>query len=385
MAKIIKILKMFGRYKDFKPVLKAIVYESLTVQEFEKDWAELINEYNLESNDWLSNLYTERHMWVPAYMRDYFWAGMKITQRVESINSFFDGFVIRNTKLFEFPIKYAKAMEKHVRDETAADANCAKYVRRLVTGFKVEKYFQSLYTDTKFQEVQNECTQMMYCYYKESKMLDENTIEYDVDDRVWIVPEGKSEEVITNCRRYFTATFNKETMEVECQCRKFVTHGIMCKHMMQILDKHHVVEIPEKYVLRRWRKDILSKHTRVAVSYHDPNKYAAVKRYNKLMAEFEELCDTAAMVNDDAVTMVSKSLMHIRNEVQECRLRKAAESIPISFPDEATDFELVENASGNTVSTVNEPHHREDNTSDSQMECPEYFPPTCNISAKDPM
>ena len=37
-------------------------------------------------------------MWVPAYMKHLFWAGMKTTQRSESINSFFDGYVHKTTK-----------------------------------------------------------------------------------------------------------------------------------------------------------------------------------------------------------------------------------------------------------------------------------------------
>ncbi|XP_021751868.1 protein FAR1-RELATED SEQUENCE 6-like [Chenopodium quinoa] len=293
MRKIPEKLGKCARYKYFKGVLKAIVYESLTVDEFETRWASLVDDFNLETNDWLASLYVERHMWVPAFMKEYFKAGMKTTQR-----------------------KYAKAMDKRVRDKTAADANCAKYVRRIVTGFTVENYFQSKYTDNKFQEVQTECTRLMYCNCKVNKMLDENTIEYAVEDRVWILPEGKSEEVLTNRRRYLTATFNKVTKEVNCQCRKFVTHGIMCNHMMQILEHNVVVEIPEMYAVNRWRKDILRKHTRVGVSYHDPNKYAAVKRYNRLMEDFEQLCDVAAMVNDDVVVdTVSNALKQLSLDI----------------------------------------------------------------------
>ncbi|XP_021721940.1 protein FAR-RED IMPAIRED RESPONSE 1-like [Chenopodium quinoa] len=211
MRKIPDKLGKCQRYKDFKGVLKAT---------------------------------EKRHMWVPPFMRDYFWARMNTTQRVESINIFFDGYVNRKTKLFEFPLKYAKAMDKRVRDETAADANRAKY----------------------------------------------------------------SEEVLTSRRRYMTATFIKVTKEVDYQCHKFVTNGIMCNHMMQILEHNRVIDIPDIYVVSRWRKDIFRKHTRVGVSYHDPNKSAAVKRYNKLMAEFEELCDEAAMVNDDAIDIARNAM-----------------------------------------------------------------------------
>ncbi|XP_021721329.1 protein FAR-RED IMPAIRED RESPONSE 1-like [Chenopodium quinoa] len=370
-----KIPENLENVKDFKGVLKAVVYESLTVQEFESRWSALITEYQLEYNDWLGSLFKERHMWVPAYMRDYFWAGMKTTQRVESINSFFDGFVNRNTKLFEFPQKYAKALEKRIRDETAADANYAKYVRRLVTGFAVERVFQKLYTNTKFQEVQAECSRMMYCYCKEEKSLTENITEYVVEDRVWILPEGQSEEVITNTRRDIHATFNKETKEVLCDCRKFVTHAIMCKHMMRILDQNRVLDVPEQYIVSRWRKDILRKYTRVRVLHHDPSNNVEVQRYNRLMAEFEALCDAAAMVNEEAVRLVSTAIFEIRVKFDDCKRQKLEESVDLSFPDDANESDSDVPEKGNEFSTAHE------ETIGASISCPR----SCDLVVKDPL
>ncbi|XP_021739471.1 protein FAR-RED IMPAIRED RESPONSE 1-like [Chenopodium quinoa] len=116
-------------YHDFKSPLKAVVYESFTVAEFERRWTDLIKQFELEDNDWLADLFEERHMWVPAFMKEHFLAGMKTTQRVESINSFFDGFVNRKTRLYEFPNKYTRAMGRRVKAETDADARCGKYLR----------------------------------------------------------------------------------------------------------------------------------------------------------------------------------------------------------------------------------------------------------------
>lgn len=123
--------------------------------EFETRWCALMSQYKLEKNEWLTRLFKERHMWVPAYMKEYFWSSMKTTQRVESINSFFDGFLTRHTKLFEFPHKYRRAMDKRIRDETNADAYCSKYLRRLVSGFKTEKVFQKLRTQNFKKSRQN--------------------------------------------------------------------------------------------------------------------------------------------------------------------------------------------------------------------------------------
>lgn len=166
------------RYNDFKSPLKALIYESFTVDEFELRWCACIKQYELEENEWLQDLFNEHHMWVPCFMKEHFWGGMKTTQRVESINNFFDGFVNRKTKLFEFPQKYTRAMTKRVEDGTEADARSTKYVRRLVSWFKVERLYQKIYTDAKFQEIQKELSRMMYCYGREERVIDDNTVHY---------------------------------------------------------------------------------------------------------------------------------------------------------------------------------------------------------------
>jgi len=50
----------------------------------------------------LLKMYRLRGHWVNAYLKDIFCAGMTTSQRSESINFFFDGFVNVNIKLFEF-------------------------------------------------------------------------------------------------------------------------------------------------------------------------------------------------------------------------------------------------------------------------------------------
>ncbi|KAL2894350.1 Protein FAR-RED IMPAIRED RESPONSE 1, partial [Bienertia sinuspersici] len=65
----------------------------------------------------LLRLYQEREWWIPPYMKDMFWAGMRSTQRVESMNSFFDKYLKKQTRLYEFVQQYCKAMERRFEDE----------------------------------------------------------------------------------------------------------------------------------------------------------------------------------------------------------------------------------------------------------------------------
>ncbi|XP_056687561.1 protein FAR1-RELATED SEQUENCE 6-like [Spinacia oleracea] len=266
MNKIPSKLGTHTRYAELKEVMKEVVYESLSVEEFESRWADMLVEFKVKehkSKNWLGDMFKDRKMWVPAFLNNYFWAGMKTTQRVESINSFFDGFLERGTKFFEFPKKYCAAMNKRCSDEKNADSNCAKYIRKLVTGFHIESVFQKIYTDNKFRDVQREFERMLYCVVKEEKQISDKHFEYLMEDRVWIIVKGKSEEVLTKYKKFYVVKFGTSPMEISCVCKLFETRGILCRHCIRALETNFVVDIPEKYILRRWRKDVYRKHMHV--------------------------------------------------------------------------------------------------------------------------
>ncbi|XP_021758346.1 protein FAR-RED IMPAIRED RESPONSE 1-like [Chenopodium quinoa] len=336
-------------YSEFKNLLKSVIYESFILEVFERNWCSFIEKYKLENNEWVTYMFKEREMWVPTYMKEFFWAWMKTTQRVESINSFFDGFVSRKTKLHEFPKQYTRAMTKRVKDETDAHANCTKYVCRLLSEFKLEKLFQKIYTDTKFQEIQAELSRLMYCYCRDEKMISETVVQYLVEDRVWIIPAGEREEVITDRRRFYQVTFDNISKEVSFDCRKFESCGIMCKHMFRILDQNLVFDILDKYILTRWRKDVQRRHTRVIVPYHDPSKIVQVKRFNAILCNFESICEVAANVDDETV-LVMKILSKLKSEVDEAKQKRDQLHIMrevVNFPTEAGE--------GTTSSSIRKP------------------------------
>jgi len=80
-------------------MMKTVVYESSTIAEFEREWAGFVTKYELGGHEWLTNLYEELHRWVPCYLKQHFWAGMSTTQRSESMDAFFDGYINSSTTL----------------------------------------------------------------------------------------------------------------------------------------------------------------------------------------------------------------------------------------------------------------------------------------------
>uniref|UniRef100_A0A803LY86 Protein FAR1-RELATED SEQUENCE n=1 Tax=Chenopodium quinoa TaxID=63459 RepID=A0A803LY86_CHEQI len=71
---------------------------------------------------WKCGCYAMKHM---------FWAGMKTTQRSESIHNFFDDLFDKHTSLCDFVEKYVRAMEHCIDAERLADGNSAMYLRGL--------------------------------------------------------------------------------------------------------------------------------------------------------------------------------------------------------------------------------------------------------------
>ncbi|XP_010681755.3 protein FAR1-RELATED SEQUENCE 6-like [Beta vulgaris subsp. vulgaris] len=305
---------MIEGYEYFKDELLNAIYDSLEPEEFEGNWSAVISKYKkLSSNEWLAGLYREREMWVPAYLRHMFWAGMKTTQRVESMNSFFDGFVNKHTRLYEFAERYCEAMEVRANTEKLADANFGKYVRELVTDFAVEKVFQRVYTDSKFKEVQRECNRTIYLMFHGKNVISDNIVEHFVEDRVWIRCRETKKEIPSKKKRTYKIRVDLVLHDVSCSCKLFECHGIMCRHTIMAYEMHDKLEVAEKYILRRWRKDVQRKHTRVKVAYHDPLKTDEVRRYDFIMEKFVPICENASVYEENiSVCVELLDLLSIR-------------------------------------------------------------------------
>ncbi|KAL2920894.1 Protein FAR-RED ELONGATED HYPOCOTYL 3 [Bienertia sinuspersici] len=195
------------------------------------------------------SLYQEREWWIPPYMKDMFWAGMRSTQRVESMNSFFDKYLKKQTRLYEFVQQYCKAMERRAEDEKQADAESARFCHQLVSDFPIERVFQKIYTSAKFVEVQQECMKNLYVSIVGCKVVDENVLEYTIENRVWVRDPNTRKEVPTRRKREYEVKYNSNSYEAWCVCKLMESSGIICRHIIAVFEKNDVEEmIPESSI-----------------------------------------------------------------------------------------------------------------------------------------
>ncbi|XP_042969099.1 protein FAR-RED IMPAIRED RESPONSE 1-like [Carya illinoinensis] len=231
-----KLPEKLGSHAKFKCGLKSAlhrcVYDFQTSDEFEKSW---------------ESLYSERTYWVPVYLKNTFWTGTSTTQRSESMNAFFDGYVHSGTTLKEFVDQFDNTLRKKVENEMVADFHSFNCTVPCISHLPMEKKFQVVYTNSKFKEVQSEVMGIIYSHCVIIKTEGAITT-YQVNDQRE-VEDGIKKSTLQ-------AYFNEEECEAECMCGLFEMRGIICRHILSIFAARDVQELPEKYIMERWKKDI---------------------------------------------------------------------------------------------------------------------------------
>ncbi|CAA2999022.1 FAR1-RELATED SEQUENCE 5-like [Olea europaea subsp. europaea] len=95
-------------------------------------------------------------------------------------------------------------------------------------------------------------------------------------------------------KKMFTVCFRRDSCEVECNCRLFEFRGIICKHAISVLVRNDVSLLPEKYVMRRWRRDVSKQYMRVPTTYDGLVCTAKQVRYEQFCAAFTKMADLVA-------------------------------------------------------------------------------------------
>ncbi|KAK0580192.1 hypothetical protein LWI29_037745 [Acer saccharum] len=299
MKKLPEKLRGYKEYEQIKFTLKNIVYDSITPEEFEERWTMFLENFHVSNNEWLNGLYVERQRWVPAFVKNSFWAGMSTTQRSESMHAFFNGYVNSKTSLKQFVEQYENALRDKVEKEKHADFNSLNTQIPCITHYAIEKQFQAVYTNAKFREFQQEVTGKLYCEVSPfpNDILSENFI---VKEYVQVGEDNhRSVDFIVH--------LNEVGCEINCNCRLFESKGILCRHAIAVLIRQGIFCVPDKYILKRWRKDVKRYHCKVKISYDNWDVKPEGQRFDKMCNSFYEVADLATN-NETKFCMVMEAI-----------------------------------------------------------------------------
>ncbi|GER44951.1 FAR1-related protein, partial [Striga asiatica] len=153
----------------------------------------------------------------------------------------------------------------------------------------MEKQFQTVYTISKFKEIQAEFVGKVYCDLISSSEGCFGTT-YEVREDLFCGHQRK--------KKSFFVSFNRDKCEVVCSCHLFEFRGILCRHSIAVLIRNDVSRLPDRYILHRWRKDIRRPYTRIALKYDGLRNSPGQLRYDNLCTAFAKVAGLAA---DDEV------------------------------------------------------------------------------------
>ncbi|XP_071698777.1 protein FAR1-RELATED SEQUENCE 5-like [Rutidosis leptorrhynchoides] len=187
---------------DLRKRIHKLVWDVLlTKEKFESRWQYLISELNLEENTWLADKFKIRDRWVSGYISHLpICCLMKTTSRTESSNAFFRVFTDPDHTLVQFMLNFESAMDKQ------------RHEHHVVTSDDVAEV-------------------------------------YEIQDANMKTKVVSRHQVVLN-----------RDGNIVCSCNHFGRHGWLCRHIFCVFNNKRIEEIPETYIKRRWRRDILPTH-----------------------------------------------------------------------------------------------------------------------------
>ncbi|KAK9050671.1 hypothetical protein SSX86_030359 [Deinandra increscens subsp. villosa] len=207
---------------DFKKDICNIVWtDAISPEEFDARWKEIIVVHKLEDNNWLHDIFGKRESWIPAYYKDELLSGlMRTTSRSESENHFFGQLCNPRSTLVEFLSHYETAMESQRHTHRKNDHDTRFTNPELKSLWWLEAEAAKIFTRTTFLDIQQEMDMMRKLMCQTYYPVEDDFMKYHIKD--WTQMTSKPFEVFS-----------------------------FCFHVMDIR------EFPKKYVLRRWRRDVV--------------------------------------------------------------------------------------------------------------------------------
>jgi hypothetical protein len=274
-----KLSHVLLKHPSFEADFHKCVNLTESIEEFESCWLSLVDRYELRHHEWLQTIYSDRRQWVPVYLRDAFFAEMSITQRSDSMNSYFDGYVNASTNLSHFFKLYEKAIESRNEKEVKADYDTMNTNPVLKTPSPMEKQASGHYTRKLFARFQEELVGTLT--FMASKAEDDGeSIMYQV------AKFGEDHKA-------YYVKFNVLEMKARCSCQMFEFSGLLCRHVLAVFRVTNVLTLPSHYILKRWTRNAKSN---VILEEHPSDVYngyleSHTVRYNTLRHEAFKFVD----------------------------------------------------------------------------------------------
>ncbi|KAL8089074.1 hypothetical protein AgCh_038732 [Apium graveolens] len=267
--------------KKFMTSLKSIVYaDHLSENEFEEGWTKVMEEYKLQDNTWLQEMYAIRTDWIPYFHR-------------------------RGSTLVEFYSRFESALKKQ-RYNNAQSNKDSQLIPKPHTPLAIEKDAANVYTRNLFNFVSGEIKNALH-FTKIDDMVNFNGI------KSLMVNDKLLQDHI------FEVSITLSNNDVHCSCKFYDRVGYLCRHAFAALIQCDAVEIPRQLVMSRWIKDVESVHEVLSsdeVLQHCAKIDRIKVKVNELNFEFQS-CISYVGVDEEKIDKMCGHVKLMKEDVQD--------------------------------------------------------------------
>ncbi|KAK3002673.1 hypothetical protein RJ639_017910 [Escallonia herrerae] len=222
-------LPLGPRFAEFKFEFDAL-YHLESTEDFEFRWNQMVSRFGLESDKHAALLFSLRSYWVSSYTKGFFVACMATASYLKSVDAFLKGIFDAQTCLRSF------------FEQVAIHSNVKNYAREemqymhIRTCLPMEKHARNVLTPFIFKSLQHELVLAMQ--YSTSERA----------NKAYLVRHFK------NMDGEHLVVWIPEEEHIQCSCKEFESTGILCRHALRVLLVNNYFQLPERYLLSRWRQ-----------------------------------------------------------------------------------------------------------------------------------
>ncbi|XP_048229222.1 protein FAR1-RELATED SEQUENCE 5-like [Ricinus communis] len=143
--------------KEFLTDFKRVMLSKLSKSEFEIEWFNLVNHYNLQDYAWMEDMYNRKNKWADAFFFGVSFVGMTTSQKCECMRAYLDHCLDTRLSLYEFVQQYFRALNRIRQNGMRLEYESRQSTIQLQTHLKgIKKSALAHYTNSVFLKVHDE-------------------------------------------------------------------------------------------------------------------------------------------------------------------------------------------------------------------------------------
>ncbi|KAM0854057.1 hypothetical protein ACQ4PT_050673 [Festuca glaucescens] len=289
---------------------------SVTVDEFETRWAEMLLKHNVADNTHLADLYDLRQCFVLVYFKDRFFLFLQTTVRSEGFNVVLKRYVNPHNSFVHFFNQYQKVQENIDVAKDANEFDTGEREVRLWGDYPLEEQALVVYTRPIYLRFRVEL--------RKNTTYNVQQLNADIYD---IIPIRGS--VFGYGRRSYKVEADLSNSVYSCECSKFKRDGILCCHIVRVMAHTGMTDyIPDHYLLPRWLTPVEEPlGTPIEVPEVPTDRKLSMKekkviRYGNLCNDFMKLAEIACCL-DKSNTIANKHMQALESELKALKLESS--------------------------------------------------------------